>query len=165
MTSEQHSPNTPPEQPDTRGAAPADGQLAPGDRGDLATPGPAGSAYPEPAAPAAPAAATASTAGAPTEPAAAEAPAYREVTVRRAPKFVPFMMLGAILGFLAALVLAYTGPADPTLTRESILGFFTVAFAIPGLILAALLVLIFDRRSVKRAERARAERTYDDGAA
>ncbi|MHA7179053.1 hypothetical protein ACX80J_02945 [Arthrobacter sp. MDB2-24] len=158
MTSEQHSPTTPPEQPDTHGAVPADGQRAPGDREDPATPGP-GDAHSEPAAPAAP------TAGARTEPAAAEAPAYREVTVRRAPKFVPFMMLGAILGFLAALVLAYTGPADPTLTRESILGFFTVAFAIPGLILAALLVLVFDRRSVKRAERARAERTYDDGVA
>jgi hypothetical protein len=165
MTSEQHSPTTPPEHPDTRGAVPADGQRVPGDREDPVTPGPAGGAHPEPAAPAASTASTASTAGAPAEPAVEEAPAYREVTVRRAPKFVPFMMLGAILGFLAALVIAYTGPADPTLTRESILGFFTVAFAIPGLMLAALLVLVFDRRSVKRAERARAERTYDDGAA
>lgn len=89
-------------------------------------------------------------------------PAVREVTVRRAPKFVPFMALGAILGFLAALVLAYTGPVDPTLTRESVLGFFTVAFALPGVLLAALLVLVIDRRSIRRAERARAERTDDD---
>ncbi|WP_223263295.1 hypothetical protein [Arthrobacter sp. NamB2] len=158
MTSEQHSPNSTPEQPDTRGAVPADGQPAPADRGVA----PAG--VPEvDAAPAAeaPGAAPAASVAAPTT----EAPAYREVTVRRAPKFVPFMAIGAILGFLAALVVAYTGPADPTLTRESILGFFTVAFAIPGLLLAALLVLIFDRRSVRKAERARAERTYDDDAA
>lgn len=92
-------------------------------------------------------------------------PAYREVTIRRAPKFVPFMLLGAFVGFTAALVVAYTGPDDPTLTRESILGFFTVAFALPGLLLAALLVLVVDRRSIRRAERARAERTYDDDAA
>ncbi|KNC17304.1 hypothetical protein AC792_14605 [Arthrobacter sp. RIT-PI-e] len=84
------------------------------------------------------------------------------MTVRRAPKFIPFMVVGALLGFLAALVIAYTGEQDPTLTRESVLGFFTVVLALPGLLLAALLVLVFDRRSVKRAERARAERTEDD---
>ncbi|WP_258058734.1 hypothetical protein [Arthrobacter sp. B1805] len=151
MTSEQHSPNSTPEQPDTRGAVPADRQPAPADRGV------APASVPEVDA--------ASVAEAPGAAPVAEAPAYREVTVRRAPKFVPFMAIGAILGFLGALVVAYTGPADPTLTRESILGFFTVAFAIPGLLLAALLVLIFDRRSVRKAERARAERTYDDDAA
>lgn len=143
MTSEHPSPDGTPEQPETRGAVPADGQPAPADREAPSVAHPAG-----PPAAAAP----------------SGSPAYREVTVRRAPKFVPFMAVGAILGFLAAFVVAYTGPADPTLTRESVLGFFTVAFALPGLLLAALLVLIFDRRSVKRAERARAERTYDDGA-
>jgi hypothetical protein len=146
MTSEQPSsvpepPNSTPEQPDTRGAVPADGQPAPADRVVPAE----GQAQGQAQAPA--------------------GPAYREVTIRRAPKFVPFMVLGASLGFLAALVVAYTGPEDPTLTRESILGFFTVAFALPGLLLAALLVLVVDRRSVRRAERARAERTYDDDSA
>lgn len=136
MTSDQPSPNSTPEQPDTRGAVSADGQPTPEDRET-----------------------------APVAQAAPDAPPHREVTVRRAPKFVPFMALGAIVGFLAAFVLAYTGPVDPTLTRESVLGFFTVAFALPGLILAALLALVFDRRSIKRAERARAERTYDDDAA
>jgi hypothetical protein len=147
MTSDQpdsapEQPHSTSEQPDTRGdRAPADGRPTPEDR---AAPG---RAQP-PVAPAAPA-----------------APAYREVTIRRAPKFVPFMLLGAFLGFLVALVVAYTGPEDPTLTRASILGFFTVAFALPGLLLAALLVLVVDRRSIRRAERARAERTYDDDAA
>lgn len=133
MSSEQPSPNSTPGQPETRGAVPADGGSVPADR------------EPEPAAHATP-----------------DTPVYREVTVRRAPKFVPFMALGAAVGFLAALVLAYTGPVDPTLTRESVLGFFTVAFAIPGLLVAALLVLVVDRRSIRKAERARAERTYDD---
>ncbi|MFJ6000875.1 hypothetical protein [Arthrobacter sp. NPDC092385] len=140
MTSEQPLPNSTPEQPDARGAVPADGLPAPTDRD--ATP-----------------------VRAPEGPGSTEAPGHREVTVRRAPKFIPFMAVGAILGFLAALVVAYTGPEDPTLTRESILGFFTVAFALPGLLLAALLVLLVDRRSIRRAERARAERTYDDDAA
>ncbi|WP_247827132.1 hypothetical protein [Arthrobacter antioxidans] len=144
MTSEQ--PHTSPDQPDPRGddGVPADGRTAPGDRPTAGPDAPVHGADPV----------------RPPSPAPA-APAVREVTVRRAPKFVPFMLVGAVLGFLAALVLAYTGPEDPTLTRESVLGFFTVAFALPGLLLAALLVLVIDRRSVRRAERARAERTDD----
>lgn len=136
MTSDQPSPNSTPEQPDARTAVPMDGQPATGQRETT-----------------------------PVANGASDAPQLREITVRRAPKFVPFMALGAIVGFLAAFVVAYTGPADPTLTRESVLGFFTVAFALPGLLLAALLALVFDRRSIKRTERARAERTYDDDAA
>ncbi|MBG6224446.1 hypothetical protein IWX63_001005 [Arthrobacter sp. CAN_A2] len=144
MTSEQPSPHTSPDQPDPRGEdrAPADDRPVPEDRPTDRPDTPVHDADPVPA--------------------PAPAPAVREVTVRRAPKFVPFMALGAVLGFLAALVVAYTGPEDPTLTRESILGFFTVAFALPGLLLAALLVLVIDRRSIKRAERARAERADDD---
>ncbi|WP_298255289.1 hypothetical protein [uncultured Arthrobacter sp.] len=170
MTSEQHPPTDPAEPParrstgqsagqsaghasepaDTRGAVPADGQPTPTDRDRTPSQETAGDN------PAAPPATT--DAPVPGE------PSYREVTVRRAPKIVPFMVLGAVLGFLAALVVAYTGPVDPTLTRGSVLGFFTVAFAVPGLLLAALLVLVIDRRSIRKAERARAERTFDDEA-
>ncbi len=89
-------------------------------------------------------------------------PERREVTLRRAPRFAPFMGIGVFLGFTAALIVAYTGPADPTLTRESVLGFFTVVFAIPGLLLGALLVLVLDRRSVRRTRRVQAQRLDDD---
>ncbi|WP_299167276.1 hypothetical protein [uncultured Arthrobacter sp.] len=89
-------------------------------------------------------------------------PERRQVTVRRAPKFGPFMGLGALIGFIAALIVAYTGPADPTLTRESVLGFFTVVFAIPGLLIGALVVLLLDRISVRRMKQATAERTDDE---
>ncbi|WP_246020863.1 hypothetical protein [Arthrobacter echini] len=157
MTSEQPPPIDPAEQPeppaaetaDTYGAVPADGRPGPA---ELDPASGAGSAEPE----------GTTHAANTTDSAGSATPAYREVTVRRAPKIVPFMALGAVAGFLAALVVAYTGPADPTVTRESVLGFFTVAFAVPGLLLAALLVLVIDRRSIRRAERARAERTFDD---
>lgn len=170
MTSEQHPPTDPAEPParrsagksagqsaghasepaDTRGAVPADGQPAPTDHDRTPSRETAGGDTTAPQA-------------APESPVAGGS-AYREVTVRRAPKIVPFMVLGAVLGFLVALVLAYTGPVDPTLTRGSVLGFFTVAFAVPGLLLAALLVLVIDRRSIRKAERARAERAFDDEA-
>ena len=141
MTSEQPSPNEQPlpdapgDRPDVRGAVPAAGRPASADHEE---------------------------AGAARAIDDDDGARHRDVTVRRAPKFVPFMAIGAILGFSAALVVAYTGPVDPTLTRESVLGFFTIAFAIPGVLLGALVVLVLDRRSVRRAERARAERTYDD---
>lgn len=89
-------------------------------------------------------------------------PERRQVTIRRAPKFAPFMGLGTLIGFVAALIVAYTGPADPTLTRESVLGFFTVVFAIPGLLVGGLLALLLDRISVRRMKQATAERTDDD---
>lgn len=91
-----------------------------------------------------------------------EAPARREVTIRRAPRFAPFMGLGVLLGVVIAAIVAYAGPGDATLTRESIFGFFIMVFAIPGLLLGALLVLVLDRISVRRSRRAVAERTYDD---
>lgn len=91
-----------------------------------------------------------------------EAPARREVTIRRAPRFAPFMGLGVLLGVVIAAIVAYAGPGDATLTRESIFGFFIMVFAIPGLLLGALLVLVLDRISVRRSSRAVAERTYDD---
>lgn len=72
------------------------------------------------------------------------------------------MGLGALIGFIAALIVAYTGPADPTLTRESVLGFFTVVFAIPGVLVGGLLALLLDRISVRRMKQATAERTDDE---
>ena len=91
-----------------------------------------------------------------------QSPDRREVTVRRAPRFAPFMGLGVLVGVVVAAIVAYAGPGDPTLTRESIFGFFIMVFAIPGLLLGALLVLVLDRISVRRSKRAVAQRTYDD---
>ena len=85
-------------------------------------------------------------------------PERREITIRRAPRFVPFLALGVIAGFIAALVVAYAGPADPTYTREATLGFFTVMFAIPGVWLGALAALLLDWISVRKSRRAVVER-------
>ncbi|MBP3035296.1 hypothetical protein J2M53_03365 [Arthrobacter sp. zg-ZUI100] len=88
-------------------------------------------------------------------------PERREITIRRAPRFVPFLALGVIAGFIAALVVAYAGPADPTYTREATLGFFTMMFAIPGVCLGALAALLLDWISVRKSRRAIVERDED----
>ena len=89
-------------------------------------------------------------------------PERRKVSIRRAPRFVPFLALGAIAGFIAAVVVAYTGPESADYTREATLGFFTIMFALPGLALGAGLALLLDWISVRRT-RTRTVESMDEG--
>ena len=84
-------------------------------------------------------------------------PERREITIRRAPRFVPFLALGVVAGFIAALFVAYGGPENPDFTREATLGFFTIMFGLPGLLLGALAALILDWISVRKARRSTVE--------
>ena len=67
-----------------------------------------------------------------------ETPAERrEVTVRRAPKYVPFLILGALMGVAVAAVVAYALPGDESFDRGAVFGFFLVMFGAAGAILAS----------------------------
>ncbi|UNK46543.1 hypothetical protein [Arthrobacter sulfonylureivorans] len=83
-------------------------------------------------------------------------PEHRDVTVRRAPKFVPFVLIWALVGVIAAAVSAYTGPENPDFTRGTIFAFLAVLFALAGVLIGSLLFLVIDRVSVKRAKPATA---------
>ncbi|KNH15929.1 hypothetical protein ACU18_15505 [Arthrobacter sp. ZBG10] len=85
----------------------------------------------------------------------------REVTVRRAPKYVPFLILGALVGAGAAAVVAYGLPGDQSFDPGAVFGFFMVMFGAGGAILGAVLALVLDRRSVKRQQRATVEAVPD----
>lgn len=85
----------------------------------------------------------------------------REVTIRRAPRYVPFLIVGALVGVVAAAVVAYAMPGDATFDPGAVFGFFLVMFAAAGALLGALLALILDRRSVRRQERALVESVPD----
>ncbi|MHC6591928.1 hypothetical protein [Arthrobacter sp. C152] len=85
----------------------------------------------------------------------------RELTVRRAPKYVPFMVLGALVGVVAAAVVAYALPGDASFDPGAVFGFFMVMFAAAGAILGAVLALVLDRRSLKRQQRAVVEAVPD----
>ena len=85
----------------------------------------------------------------------------REVTVRRAPKYVPFLILGALVGSAAAALVAYGLPGSTSFDAGSVFGFFLVLFAGGGAILGAVLALVLDRRSVKRQRRAVVEAVPD----
>ena len=88
-------------------------------------------------------------------------PERREVTVRRAPKYVPFLILGGLLGVAVAAVIAYALPGDASFDRSSVFGFFMILCAAGGVILGAATALALDRRRVRRAEHAVVEAAPD----
>ncbi|MGY2744904.1 hypothetical protein [Arthrobacter sp. UYCu723] len=89
------------------------------------------------------------------------APGRREVTVRRAPKYVPFLILGGLLGVAVAAILAYGLPGNDSYDPGAVFGFFLVLFAAGGAVLGAVAALLLDRLSVRRAERAVVEAVPD----
>jgi hypothetical protein len=90
-------------------------------------------------------------------------PERREVTVRRAPKYVPFLILGGLVVVVAAAIIAYALPGDASYDASSVFGFFMVLCAAGGVILGAAVALVLDRVSVRRAERAVVESAPDAG--
>jgi hypothetical protein len=83
-----------------------------------------------------------------------EPPERRGITVRRAPKYVPFLILGGLLGIAVAAFIAYALPGDASYDPGSVFGFFMVLCAAGGVILGAIVALILDRLSVRRAQQA-----------
>ncbi|MEW1823525.1 hypothetical protein AB0323_22405 [Arthrobacter sp. NPDC080031] len=82
------------------------------------------------------------------------APERRGITVRRAPKFVPFMGLGGVLGIIVAAFVAYGIPGDESFDAGAVFGFFLVTFAAGGVLLGAIAALVLDKVSVRRSRRA-----------
>ncbi len=82
-----------------------------------------------------------------------------EVRVRRAPRLPVFLVLGAILGAIVTLVVTATvGQVDPKVGFGASYGYFCV-FGVPaGIVFGALVGLVLDRRSQRRARVITAER-------
>jgi hypothetical protein len=91
----------------------------------------------------------------------APAPERRRVTVRRAPKYVPFLILGGLLGVAAAAIVAYGLPANNSYDPNTVFGFFMVLCSAGGVMLGAVVALLLDRLSVRRAQNAVVESVPD----
>jgi hypothetical protein len=100
------------------------------------------------------------TAAGPVEP--VETTAEAEVTVRRAPKYPVFLLLGGVLGLLATLILTSLYPVDPTIGFGTLFGYFLIYGVPAGVLLGALVAILLDVISVRRAKRVRAEQTTVD---
>ncbi|MEO7350038.1 MAG: hypothetical protein ABIW32_09320 [Terrimesophilobacter sp.] len=73
------------------------------------------------------------------------------VTIRRAPKFSVFIVVGALIGFLVTLVLTSLFETDPEVGFAASLGYFSLYGISIGGVIGALIALAFDRRSSRRA--------------
>ena len=82
---------------------------------------------------------------------------YSQVRVRRAPSVVSFMMLGLIIGLIAAFISVIVGPGDPSYSETSVFGVIAVIYGAVGVALGALVALWLDRRSLKKSVKAQVE--------
>lgn len=94
-----------------------------------------------------------------TEPEAdAAQPDIREATVRRAPKWGAFIVVGMLVGLIVTIVVTTAFPADPQVGMTMtvfIVGIFGVS---GGALLGAIVALIADRVSRRRARAVTVER-------
>lgn len=82
-----------------------------------------------------------------------------EVTIRRAPKFPVFLILGGALGATVTLVLTMLQPADPNIGYPTLFGYFLL-FGLPaGVLLGGLVAIVLDVISKRRAKRVTVELT------
>ena len=81
-----------------------------------------------------------------------------EVRIRRAPKLPVFLVLGAVVGALVTLIVTSLFPADKHVGFAATVGYFML-YGIPaGVVLGAVVGLILDRVSTRRAKTVLVER-------
>jgi hypothetical protein len=88
-------------------------------------------------------------------------PERREITVRRAPKYVPFLVLGGLLGFAVAAFLAYGLPGDEAYDAGAVFGFFMILCGAGGVILGGAAAQHLHRLRGRGARRAVVESVPD----
>lgn len=74
-----------------------------------------------------------------------------QVKIRRAPKFGAFMVVGGVLGFIATLIATSLFPTDPSVGLAASVAYFSLYGVSAGVVIGAVVALILDRRSSKRA--------------
>jgi ABC-type branched-subunit amino acid transport system permease subunit len=78
-----------------------------------------------------------------------------EVSIRRVPRFLPFILTGGILGVLIALLIGLSIPEEQR-TAEPIVTFLVAYIGGIGVVLGIVAALILDRVGQAKAKRAEA---------
>ncbi len=73
--------------------------------------------------------------------------AKQNVTIRRAPRMWSFMITGAGLGIVAALIITSSNAVDPKVGFGATFGFFAVFAVAIGIALGGIVGVYFDRTS------------------
>lgn len=93
-----------------------------------------------------------------TDPQVEETVTPAEVRVRRSPRYFRFMITGAILFAIVALVLTFSFPENPTYDRGSVFGFLLAIGVTVGVAVGAVVALVLDRVTARRARSVQADR-------
>lgn len=98
-----------------------------------------------------------------SEPSPAAGTETTEARIRRAPRLPVFLVLGAVLGIVLALVLTAVGNLDPKVGFSGTFGYLCL-WCIPiGLVIGALVGIVLDRVSRRRARLVTVERASVEG--
>ena len=80
-----------------------------------------------------------------------------KVTLRRAPKIPAFLIVGGGVGAIVTFILTSLFPVDPLVGFGPLFAYFALFGVTGGVLLGAILALIVDRRSKRRAKPGEAE--------
>ncbi|MGH1550564.1 hypothetical protein ACRAWB_15855 [Leifsonia poae] len=94
----------------------------------------------------------------PEQPEETETVTPAEVRVRRSPRYFRFMITGAVLFAIVALILTFSFPENPTYDRGSVFGFLLAICVTIGVALGAVVALVLDRTTARRARSVQADR-------
>ncbi|MBB5642882.1 hypothetical protein [Cryobacterium roopkundense] len=88
------------------------------------------------------------------------------LSVHRSPRYKNFMILGAVVGVVSALVLTVAFPDSADFNKAQIFGFLLLACLAAGVLLGSIVALVLDRAIGRRSHRVVADRlTRDDSRA
>ena len=85
-------------------------------------------------------------------------PQRRTVRVRRSPRIGVFLLLGAALGVLVAIVAVNVTPDSGDISTGQAIGFLSLLLAPLGALLAGVVAIVLDRIAERRARTVEAER-------
>ncbi|WBU37381.1 hypothetical protein [Homoserinibacter sp. YIM 151385] len=83
------------------------------------------------------------------------------VSIRRAPKLGVFIVFGALAGLLATLFVTGLYPADPRVGFAALFGYFALYGVPAGILLGAVIGLVVDAVSRRRAKTVVVEREVE----
>jgi hypothetical protein len=68
-----------------------------------------------------------------------------QVRIRRAPKFLVFVVIGAVVGVFVSLILTASFPISKAVGFAATFGYFAIYGFVGGILIGSLVALIFDR--------------------
>jgi hypothetical protein len=72
--------------------------------------------------------------------------------VRRAPRYGSFVVTGAVVGVVIALILSLSRPATGEFSQNSVIGYLAATLGLLGALLGAGLAVLLDRRGARRTD-------------